>query len=45
MQMFSQQVVFLMSNLTLDSFQLSFDVHIVHVGSTLTAGIFGGTGS
>ena len=29
---FSKQIVFFMSNLHLECFQLSFDIHIVHVG-------------
>ena len=29
---FSKQIVFFMSNLYLECFQLSFDIHIVHVG-------------
>ena len=29
---FSRQIVFFMSNLHLECFQLSFDIHIVHVG-------------
>ena len=29
---FSKQIVFFMSNLHLECFELSFDIHIVHVG-------------
>ncbi len=32
---FSKQIVFFMSNLHLECFQLSFDIHIVHVGQKL----------
>ena len=32
---FSQQILFLMSNLNVECFQLSFDVHIVHVSQKL----------
>ena len=34
--MFSKQIVFFMSNLNVECFQLSFDMHIVHVGQKLT---------
>ena len=36
LQIFSKQILFFMSNLTVECFQLSFDIHIVHVGQTLT---------
>ena len=29
---FSEQIIFFMSNLNVECFQLSFDIHIVHVG-------------
>ena len=32
---FLKQIVFFMSNLHLECFQLSFDIHIVHVGQKL----------
>jgi len=35
MQIVLQQIVFFISNLNLESFQLSFDIHIVHVGQKL----------
>ena len=35
LQFFSQQIAFFMSNLKIECFQLSFDVHIVHLGKKL----------
>ena len=32
MQIFHNKLYFFMSNLNLECFQLSFDIHIVHVG-------------
>ena len=35
-QIFSKQILFFMSNLNVECFQLSFDIHIVHVGRKMT---------
>ena len=35
-QIFSKQILFFMSNLNVECFQLSFDIHIVHVGQKMT---------
>ena len=35
-QIFSKQILFFMSNLNVECFQLSFDMHIVHVGQKMT---------
>ena len=35
LQIFSKQIVFFMSNLHLECFQLSFDIHVVHVSQKL----------